>query len=197
MPYIRRALMRLLMLARENADLHGLRAWQWSYRRARKQMLSWVLLVIVIYNAVPAAYPRLTIRCVWLWFPHMKCHVSVRKQQFQYAWATKGWSTSLTQSSCVCVYVCVILGQPFPWNVLPPAKEKSLQWYAHITLQKHKDDLKRPESEKTGPVSSVWPMFLFFAAHICLLSSVLLCMNKYLQSWSEGPLPQSSYLYNL
>lgn len=48
--------------------------------------------------------------------------------------------------------VCVILGQPFPWNVLPPAKEKSLQWYAHITLQKHKDDLKRPESEETGPV---------------------------------------------
>lgn len=46
----------------------------------------------------------------------------------------------------------VILGQPFPWNVPPPAKEKSLQWYAHITPQKHKDDLKRPESGETDAV---------------------------------------------
>ncbi|KAF6726120.1 hypothetical protein FQA47_006381 [Oryzias melastigma] len=37
----------------------------------------------------------------------------------------------------------VILGQPFPWNVAPAAKEKSLQRNAHTTLQ---DDLKRPES---------------------------------------------------
>lgn len=49
----------------------------------------------------------------------------------------------------VILRLCVILGQPFPRNALPPAKEKSLQWYAHITLQKHQDDLKRPESEET------------------------------------------------
>lgn len=41
----------------------------------------------------------------------------------------------------------VILGQPLPWNVLPAAKEKSLQRNAHTTLQ---DDLKRPESEEAA-----------------------------------------------
>lgn len=43
--------------------------------------------------------------------------------------------------------LCVILGQPFPWNVLPAANDKSLQRNAHTTAQKHKDDLKRPEYE--------------------------------------------------
>ncbi len=40
--------------------------------------------------------------CVAVFF-RMKHHASVRKQRFQFAWATKGWRTSLTQSSCVCV----------------------------------------------------------------------------------------------
>lgn len=44
----------------------------------------------------------------------------------------------------------VILGQPFPWNVPDAAREESAQRNAHITLQKHKDDLKRPESEEAG-----------------------------------------------
>lgn len=70
-------------------------------------------------------------------------HVRIRTQQLLF-----GWKTSLAQS--VIQRQCVILGQPFPWNVPALAKEKSLQWNAHITQEKHNYDLKRPESEKTG-----------------------------------------------
>lgn len=105
------------MVARENANLHGLRAWQWRYRK------NWEA------NAVTSSWGDSHLQCSPSWrvhaslyavcgcdFPALtECHASVRKQQFKYAWATKGWSTSLTQSSCVvCVCVCVILGQPFP-----------------------------------------------------------------------------------
>lgn len=60
----------------------------------------------------------------------------------------------VSRPASVCVRVCVCYsGSAISLECsVRCQREKSLQWHAHITLQKHQDDLKRPESEETGPV---------------------------------------------
>ncbi len=134
--------------------------------------------MIVMCVAVPAAY---TIQYAKLCLPPRNVMCLLGNSGLSMLGQRKGGGPrSLTHPASVCV--CVILGQPFPWNVLPPAKEKSLQWYAHITLQKHKDDLKRPESEETRPVSllcvtetdvSACLLFFFHASIFTITPSVM------------------------
>lgn len=73
---------------------------------------------------------------------HINCQMSIRKQCFMYSRAVKGWRTSLTQPSCISVCYS---GSAISQECSARAKEKSLQKNAHRMLQKHSDDLKRPE----------------------------------------------------
>lgn len=63
--------------------------------------------------------------CAWLHacFPYTMCAWLLHplwssSQPCRSAWAVKGWTHAVILHLCVCV----ILGQPFPWNVPPPAK---------------------------------------------------------------------------
>lgn len=93
----------------------------------------------------------------------------------------KGGGPSLSQPPCLCVFLCMCVcysGSAISLECsVRCQREKSLQWHAHITLQKHQDDLKRPESEETGPVllcvSCLAGLPVSAARTACTLPSVL------------------------
>lgn len=87
-----------------------LRTWQQSWRDARGA------------NAVMRSRSDRHVRGYMRAFPIPCVHDSSTRcdRAVSHVGPLGPWKGGLTQSSCICV--CVILGQPFPWNVPPPAK---------------------------------------------------------------------------
>lgn len=88
-------------------------------------------------------------------FRHVSCHVC--QETAVWVCSGSGRVEESSSSAALRLVLRVILGQTFPWNSPPAARDESPQRNAHITLQKHKDDLKRPESEEAEQGCGPWP----------------------------------------